>query len=103
MNIDFEELDLVIQGIAVSNLSGSFDVEDDGTISSITIMEWFAHGREPKRILLTEQTRDGLSRVFWHTLRPALRQRFAERIAEHVNRFIPSYADEHRLGVNQLV
>jgi hypothetical protein len=101
MKIEFEELDLSIQGIPVAPLEGSFDVDVDGDIYQIVLSEWC--GRKRRQVFLSANTTEGLGRVFWHILRPVLRQTYATQIADHVNRSEPSFADENRHCVREMV
>lgn len=98
MNIEFDELPFLLGGISAFPLAGNFDVEPDGSISTIWIEEWgVSRGRKPKLIRLDENS-EGMSRVFWMWLPPILRRKYAEEIADQFHAVRPWRPSEHAIG-----
>lgn len=95
MQIDFEEIPVQLAGVNAFCLAGNFEVDGDGDITGLWVEEWGTrYGVKPKLIAI-HSAKDGLAKLFWHLMRPILKQRFADKIAAHVH---GRTRDEHRIG-----
>jgi hypothetical protein len=87
MEIEFEEIPVQLDGVNAFCLAGNFEIDPDGEISGIWIEQWGTrYGVQPKLIAI-HSAKDGLAKLFWHLLRPILRQRFADQIAHHCRNY----------------
>jgi hypothetical protein len=88
MQIDFDELPVTLAGVNAFCLAGNFEIDVDGEISGLWVEEWGTRYVVKPRLIAIHSAKDGLAKLFWHVLRPLLRQRYAEQIAHHCRTYV---------------
>lgn len=84
--IPFEELPMEVMGMPVAPFCGAAWVDlPSGVISRVELGHWL--GNSLKTVTISDTQGGGLGRVIFSHLRPLLRQRFADQIAEMIREY----------------
>lgn len=84
MLIHFEEIGIRLGSAQWGSFAGTAEVEEDGSISTITLEDFDFHGREKLSRQIEIGPKGGAETVIYHLLVPSIRQAYAEKIAAYV-------------------